>query len=438
MKKNVVTIAGGGSGYTPGILLTVLKFKEEFPLKEIRLYDIDEQRNSDMGIIVDFLLKKQRPDVKLTVTQDPETAFTGCDFVFSQIRAGGMKMREKDEKIPLKYGLVGQETCGLGGFSYGMRSMKSFLEMVGFIEKYAPNAWILNYTNPESIIAESVRRKFPNIKIINACDQTISIEELLDKSFGYDRKNFIAQYYGLNHFGWYKEIYDVTRGKDILPEIIEKIKKQGLDVSGMEPSWAHTYNVMTDMVREFFPKYLPNNYLQYYLYEDRALEKENPNYTRANEVMDSRLKKIKDTVAEIKANPNLDTIDYATESHGLYIVEMAISILHNKNDRFMLIVPNKGAIPNLRPDAVVEIPCYVNAKGVEPVSMREGIPDLHKGMMEAQVAAEKLLVDAFFEHSYQKALEAFALNQTVPNATIAKKILNEFIEVNGDYWVELK
>lgn len=436
--SNVITIAGGGSGYTPGILLTILNFREEFPVSEIRLYDIDHERNADMGIIMTYLLNKNHENVKLIVTENPQEAFTGCDFVFSQIRVGGMKMREKDEKIPMKYGLVGQETCGVGGFAYGMRSMKGFLEMVGFIEKYAPNCWILNYTNPETIIAESVRRQFPKIKIINACDMTIGIEELIEKSFGYDRRNFICQYYGLNHFGWYREIYDVSRQKDILPEIITKIKKQGFDVSGMEPSWAHTYRVMADMVREFFPKYLPNNYLQYYLFQDRALEEENPNYTRANEVMDGRLRKIKDTVNKIKENRDLDTIDYASESHGLYIVEMAISILHNKNDRFMIIVPNHGAIPNLRSDAVVEIPCYVNARGVEPISLRYNIPDLHKGLMEAQVASEKLLVDAFFENSYQKALEAFALNQTVPNATVAKKVLNDFIEANGNYWVELK
>ena len=76
-----------------------------------------------------------------------------------------MEMREKDEKIPLKYGLVGQETCGLGGFSYGMRSMKGFLEMVGYIQKYSPEAWILNYTNPESIILKLLEESFPILKL---------------------------------------------------------------------------------------------------------------------------------------------------------------------------------------------------------------------------------------------------------------------------------
>ncbi|WP_125705851.1 family 4 glycosyl hydrolase [Lacticaseibacillus daqingensis] len=433
----VITIAGGGSGHTPGILLTALRYRKEFLINEIRLYDTDEVRNEDMRIIMDFLLKREHEDVKLVATSDPKDAFTGCDFIFSQIRVGGMEMRELDEKIPLKYGLVGQETCGLGGFAYGMRTMKGFTEMVGFIQQYPPDAWILNYTNPETIVSETVRRQFPNIKIINACDMTIGIEMLLERSFGYDRKNLVATYYGLNHFGWYHDIYDVTKGRDVMPEILEKIKQQGFNTEGTEPSWAHTWNIMADMQR-VFPDNLMNNYLQYYLFPDKIVESANPTYTRANEIMDGRNKTIKENVAKIQENRDLDTIDYKSVAHGQYIVEMAMSIIHNQNKRFMLIVPNMGAIPNLRPDAVVEIPCYVNAKGVEPISLRFDIPDFQKGLMEAQVAAEKLLVDAFFENSYQKALEAFTLNQTVPNATVAKNVLDDFIAANGDYWVNLK
>jgi len=434
--KNIVTIAGGGSGYTPGIVLTLLNNQDNFPVSEIRLYDIDEVRNSDMEIIVNYLLRKNKSNVKLVATLDPKIAFTGVDFIFSQIRVGGMEMREIDEKIPLKYGLVGQETCGLGGFSYGMRSMKGFLEMVQFIQDYAPDAWILNYTNPESIIAESVRRKFPNIKIINACDMTIGIEELIAKSFGYDRKNWITQYYGLNHFGWYHSIYDIKEGKDIMPSLIEKIRQTGMNLDGLDASWSKTYELMRYMIDKF-PENLPNNYLEYYLYPNLIVENSNINYTRANEIMDGRLKKIKETVKKIQNAGSQDEIQYKSDSHGQYIVDIAVSILNNLNRRFMLIVPNKGAIPNLRQDAVVEVPAYVNSRGVEPISLREDIPDFHKGLMEAQVAAEKLLVDAFFEGSYKKALQAFTLNQSVPNADVAKKVLDEFIEANGEYWVKL-
>ncbi|MFO6164193.1 maltose-6'-phosphate glucosidase, partial [Pseudomonas aeruginosa] len=108
------------------------------------------------------------------------------------------------------------------------------------IQNYAPDAWILNYTNPETIIAESVRRAFPNAKIINACDMTIAIEEIVADSFGYDRNNWIPVYYGLNHFGWYDSIYDVNFNRDIMPEILDKIRTNGLDVSNEEPGWAQT------------------------------------------------------------------------------------------------------------------------------------------------------------------------------------------------------
>ncbi|NVF11812.1 6-phospho-alpha-glucosidase [Anaerococcus sp. AGMB00486] len=435
-KKIKVTIAGAGSGYTPGMVLTLLK-SDELDVNEIRLYDNDSEKNKDMGIIIDFIIKNGGYSVKILVTEDPKVAFAGIDFVFSQIRVGKIEMREKDEKIPLKYGLVGQETCGLGGFSYGMRSMKGFSELVELIQMYAPNAWILNYTNPETIVAETVRRKFPKAKIINACDMTIGIEEIICDSFGYDRKNWIQEYYGLNHFGWYKSIYDISKSKDVMPEIIDKIKEIGFNTEGLDKSWALTYQNMRKLVKDF-PENIPNNYLEYYLYSEMIVEESDINYTRANQIMDGRLKKIKDTVKEIKNNPNLDSIDYESDSHGQYIVDIATSLLYNKNNRFILIVENMGAIPNLRFDATVEVPCYVNSKGIEPIRLGFNIPDFHKGLMEAQVASEKLLVDAHFENSYQKALEAFALNQTVPNALVAKKVLDEFIEANGDYWVELR
>ncbi|OJF91892.1 maltose-6'-phosphate glucosidase [Alkalibacterium sp. 20] len=432
----VITIAGGGSGYTPGIVLTLLKNQSDFSISEIRLYDIDNVRNSDMEVIIRHLLKKEKSNIRLVATIDPQEAFESVDFIFSQIRVGGIEMREFDEKIPLKYGIVGQETCGVGGFSYGLRSMKGFLEMVGYIQKYAPDAWILNYTNPETIISEAVRRKFPEIKIVNACDQTIAIEELIAHSFGYDRRNWITNYYGLNHFGWYQSIYDISKKKDIMPEIIEKIITQGFKTDHLDLSWAKAFKLMERMVTDF-PEHVPNNYLEYYLYPNLIVENADPKYTRANEIMDGRLKKIKETANLIRSASSLEDVDYDSDSHGQYIVDIAVSILNNLNRRFMLIVPNKGAIPNLREDAVVEIPCYVNSNGVEPISLRKEIPDFHKGLMEAQVASEKLLVDAFFENSYQKALQAFTLNQSVPNAVVAKKVLDELMEKNVDYWVEL-
>lgn len=439
-KKQIITIAGGGSTYTPGIIQAVLTNADRLPIKEIRLYDNDAERNQDMFIIIQLLLTKEGySEVDLVVTEDPQVAFMGCDFIFSQIRVGGLKMRELDEKIPLRHGLVGQETCGLGGFAYGMRSMAGLLEIVGYVQKFAPEAWILNYTNPESIVSEAVRRRYPEAKMINACDMTISLEETIAVNYGYDRKNWVPTYYGLNHFGWYTEIYDKALGRDVMPEIIEKLNSQEMNVADFnegDASWQEAFKMMSVMTKDF-PTHIPNNYLAYYLYADMMVEKADLTYTRANMVMDGREKNTKEMARKIRSGLTEDVLTFNFGEHGQYIVDMATSILNDEHRRFMLLVPNQGAIPNLRPDAVVEVPAYVGATGVEPISLRAPINDFHKGLMEAQVAAEKLLVDAYFEGSYQKALQAFTLNQTVPNARVAKKILDEMIVANQDYWPTL-
>ncbi|MBP1044015.1 maltose-6'-phosphate glucosidase [Vagococcus sp. BWB3-3] len=436
----IITIVGGGSTYTPGIIQAILKSKKVFPVKEIRLYDNDQERNHDMFLIIQLLLTtNQMQAVTLVETVDPEIAFKGADFIFSQIRVGGLAMREQDEKIPLKYGLVGQETCGVGGFAYGLRSLGGLLTIVEDIQQHAPNAWILNYTNPESIISEGIRRAFPNINMLNACDMTISIEETIALNYGYDRKNWISTYYGLNHFGWYRSIYDNSLGRDVMPEIIKKIQTTYLRVADFnkgDEAWQAAFEMMSVMVRNF-PDYLPNNYLEYYLYPDMIVEEADVNYTRANMVMEGREKKTKRMAAAIKAGETRNVLDFNFGEHGQYIVDMAVSILKDQRRRFMLLLPNRGSIPNLRSDAVVEIPAYVGATGPEAISL-EPINDFHKGLMEAQVAAEKLLVDAFFEGSYQKALQAFTLNQTVPSARIAKQVLDEMMIANGDYWPKLR
>ncbi|MGG6583125.1 UNVERIFIED_CONTAM: 6-phospho-alpha-glucosidase, partial [Clostridioides difficile] len=123
-----------------------------------------------------ILFKEEYPKATLEYTTNPDEAFIDVDFVFVQMRTGGLKMRELDEKIPLQFGLVGQETCGAGGFAYGLRSIGDMIEMVKTVRKYSPKAWILNYTNPAAIVAEALKRVFPDDKrLLNMCDQPVNL-----------------------------------------------------------------------------------------------------------------------------------------------------------------------------------------------------------------------------------------------------------------------
>lgn len=441
MKKFSITIAGGGSTFTPGIILMLLENLDRFPIGKIKLYDNDKERQDIIANACEIVLKEKSPDIEFMATTDPEKAFTDIDFVMAHIRVGKYKMRELDEKIPLKYDVVGQETCGPGGIAYGMRSIGPILEIIDYMEKYSPNAWMLNYSNPAAIVAEATRRLRPKSKVLNICDMPIGIETRMAEILGLkSRKDMTIKYYGLNHFGWWSDIRD-KQGNDLMPKLKEHVAKYGYvvnngDAQHTDESWNDTFAKAKD-VYALDPNTLPNTYLKYYLFPDYVVKHSNKDYTRANEVMDGREKFVFGECKKIIENKSTEGCKLHIDEHASYIVDLARAIAYNTQERMLLIVENKGSIVNFDPTAMVEIPCIVGSKGPEPLRIGE-IPQFQKGLMEQQVSVEKLVVDAWVEGSYQKLWQAITLSKTVPSASVAKLILDELIEANKEYWPVLR
>lgn len=442
MKKFSIVIAGGGSTYTPEIILMLLDNLDKLPLRAIKLYDNDEERQNKVAKACEIIVKEKDPSIEYLATTDPELAYTDVDFCLAHIRVGKLAMRELDEKIPLKYGVVGQETCGPGGIAYGMRSITGVLENIDYMEKYSPQCWMLNYSNPAAIVAEACRRLRPNSRVINICDMPIGMEQTIAKILGFqNRKEMDIRYFGLNHFGWWTSIKDKDGN-----EYIDKLTKHQLtygncpadsvDTDFTDESWHETAKKVKDLV-SVDPTMAPSSYLQYYLYPDDMVAHSNPDYTRANQVIDGREKRVFGECAKIEAAGTAKDTALKIGIHALFIVDLATALAFNTHERMLLIVENNGAIENFSPDAMVEIPCIVGKDGYEPLSIGK-IPTFQKGLMEEQVAVEKLTVDAWMEGSYHKLWQALTLSKTVPSAGIAKKILDDLIEANKGYWPELK
>ena len=440
MKKYKVVIVGGGSTWTPGLLKSLCEKKNEFPMEELRMYDINAERQAVIGEFAKVLFAEEYPDLKFLYTTDKAQAYKEADFVFCQIRSGGFDMRMLDEQIPLAHGVVGQETCGAGGFAYGLRSIPDMIQIVRDARTYANDPWILNYTNPAAIVAVALERVFPgDKKIVNMCDQPVNLLQSFAKVLGIRRQDIVPEYVGLNHFGWFTNLTD-RDGNDLLAPLREKILSEGFlpaDAAERDASWLHTYAMVQTIMRDF-PDYVPNTYLQYYLYPEQVVAQLDPDHTRTEEVRNGREKRVFTQCRQAARQGSTKGLTIAkSEVHADMIVEVASSIAFDKGELFIMITRNNGTVSNFHEDAMVETAAHVGANGVTAVPFGK-IDVFMKGLMEGQYAYEHLTVDSYFEGSYKKALQALTLNRTLVDAQKAKAVLDDLIDANQDYWPELK
>lgn len=436
MKKTTVTIIGSGSAYTPGIVNSLLARRESLSLGKIVLTDNDERRLHITGDFLKLLVAETAPEIEVLLTADRREAFQGMDYLLAQIRTGLLEQRALDEKIPMKYGVIGQETCGPGGFAFAMREIPAMIEIARDVVRYAPEAWIINYSNPTAIVGEAIHRAVPEAKNICICDVPPWLQSDLARFSGGNVRDFSWRYYGLNHLGWFTHMYD-KQGHDLLPGIIQHLAEGGsLGGKATDEHWEAVSKRQGKAVRDFSDA-LPVSYLQYYYYPDEMFAAEDPDYTRAQFCLDHREK---ETYAMCLAGVEKGTAlgnNLADEIHGDFIVDLVNAIENNTHEEFIINAPNDGIIPNFTQDALVECLATVDAGGYHPLSVGT-IPVFQKGLMEVMKAYELLTVEACMEGSYEKALKALTLNPIVPSANVARKILADYMEANKAYWPELK
>lgn len=434
--SHVITISGAGSCRTPALVGTLMSMKERFPVSKVIFFDKDLERFGKIEDYCKLLIKTFSPQTEVVITDEMDEAYKACDFVFCQMRVGQNSMRSYDEKIPLKHGLVGQETCGPGGFAYGMRSIGSMKEMVDCVRKFSKDTWILNYTNPAAIVGLALDRLFPDDKrIINMCDQPYSMLVSFAKILNVDVKKLRTRYFGLNHFGWFTELYD-TDGNDYFDRLRDYLINEDFKPYNAEQrtqSWLDTYlrvNKMMNCVAE----YIPTTYLQYYFYSDEIVQESDAHFTRADETIQTREKEVWDICQKAVGEEELGDIEVLTSPvFGSMMVEVAESIAYDLNNEFVVIARNNGLIDNFSPEAVVEVAGTLGKEGVKGIPYGP-IKPFYKGLMENQYAYEELTCEAWMEKDYTKALMALSLNRTVNSFDKAKAVLDDLMEVNKEYW----
>jgi len=410
-----IAVIGAGSPYTPELIEGLAARQECLPVREVRLMDIDEQRLSVMaGFCRRFAHRLGLASV-LTATTDRREALEGADFVVTQIRVGGNAARVRDEQIPLRYGLIGQETTGAGGMMKAFRTIPVMLEIARDVERYSPGAWIINYTNPTGMVAEAVTR-YTGARIAGLCSGGIFPAHWTARALGVDPSRVRYDYFGLNHMNF---AYNLTvDGRPLTDEEFDRVAER-------------VRTVDADLIRQL--RLLPSPYLQYYFHTGaRVAAMRAARRTRGQEVLALE----KEIFAQL-ADPACDTKPEALKQRGGGgYSEVALGVIHalaTGTDTWAVVnVPNRGTVGFLPADAVIETTCLVGAGGIRPLALGE-VPAAVRGLVAAVKNYEQLAVEAAVTGDRRTALLALLAHPLVRDYDLARPLLDDLLEANRPF-----
>ena len=410
-----ICVIGAGSPYTPEIIEILAQMRESLPIQEISLMDIDGQRLDIMHGFCQRYAARLSYNIAITKTTDRKQAIAGSAFINTQIRVGGNASRVKDERIPLSMGLIGQETTGAGGFAKALRTIPAMLEIARDVEVLAPDAWIINYTNPTGLVAEAVLSQ-TKAKIAGLCAGGLFPRNWTAEALNIPPADIRYDFAGLNHMNF---AYNLTiKGRSITPEEFSLAAER---FSSVDKSLIMKLGA------------LPSPYLQYYFHQGKLVkEAAAAPQTRGETVMELEEELYRDF-----ADPS---IDYKPESlkkrGGGGYAEVAGSVmgaLYNNRDTWAVVnVPNSGVFPFLPKDAVIEAPCIINAAGITPIAQGPP-PKAVWGLIAAVKNYEMLAVEAAITGCRDTALLALMAHPLVGDYEIAAPLLEKLLEANKKY-----
>ena len=415
------SIIGAGSTYTPELIEGFIERNEALGFDDIVLMDIDPEGLELVGGLAKRQLVQGGFMGKVTLTEDLSCALDGASFVFAQIRPGRMAGRIRDEKIPLKYGLIGQETTGAGGFMQAMRTVPVIMDIVTQMKRLsADDAWMINFSNPSGIIAEAVLN-LTDANMIGLCNCAINmvkgIAEVID-TYDYD-----YEYVGLNHLSWITSVVKHGEKENLVSSLagIADTRMKNNPVAEIDPA----------LMRAI--PYVPSSYLNWYYAREQQLKK----CLDAEKTRGEVCVEIEDKLREQYANPDLKEkpAELAQRGGALYAtaaVSAAEAIACDKQELHVVAAKNNGAVPFMDDDDVVEVLCKLGKNGITPQKVTV-YNEYVIGLMRAVKAYEKLTVRAALEGDRDIALAALMAHPLVGDVEKAVPMLEEMLQANKEF-----
>ncbi len=422
-----IAVIGGGSSYTPELMEGIINHKDSLPVTEVVLIDIPEgeKKVSINTAFAKRMAEKAGLPISVRYTLDRREGLKDASFVIAQIRVGGLDAREKDERIPLKYDVIGQETTGPGGFFKALRTIPVMLSICRDMEEVCKDAWLINFTNPSGIITEAILKN-TKVKCIGLCNVSINMRYDAAERLSVSPDELDCRFIGLNHLSVMNHAY--YQGKDRI-----------LDAVSVENTESVVKNIQKDAEMDAVAKELGcllSPYMQYFYTEKEALQHEKMEAIGLTGTRAAQVKEVEKNLFECYKDINLREKPAALAKRGGARYSMAAiclidSIYNDTNDVQVVDVFNNGIIPQLPDDVVIEVNCRIGRNGAAPLA--SDVPASVLGLIGQVKAYEEYTIEAAITGDRNKALIALLNNPLIHDVRDAKGILNELLEAHRAY-----
>ncbi|MER8069978.1 6-phospho-beta-glucosidase [Streptomyces sp. NPDC094034] len=433
-----LTILGGGGFRVPLVYGALLGDHAEGRVTHVTLHDLDAARLTAVARVLAEQAASVPDAPTVTATTDLDEALRGADFVFSAIRVGGLEGRAADERVALDHGVLGQETVGAGGIAYGLRTVPVAVDIARRVARLAPDAWVINFTNPAGLVTEAMSRHLGD-RVIGICDSPVGLGRRVARALGADPDEASIDYVGLNHLGWLRGLR--VAGRDELPRLLADTEALGSFEEGklFGTEWLQSLGA------------IPNEYLHYYYFNREAVRAyQEAEQTRGAFLHDQQARFYDEM--ERPGTPALATWDRTRaereatymaanreaagvgerdapdlESGGYEKVALALmrAIARDERTTLILNVRNRTTLRVLDEEAVIEVPCFVDANGAHPLAVSP-LPHHATGLVCAVKAVEREVLAAAESGSRATAAKAFALHPLVDSVTVARRLVDGY------------
>jgi 6-phospho-beta-glucosidase len=421
-----ITVIGAGSSYTPELFADLAAEAEPLNVEQVVLMDLNAERAAFVANLSEKLVKASGQEIKVSGIVDLEEAIHGADFILLQIRVGGLSARVRDEKLPMEFGMVGNETTGAGGFVCALRTISATLEIARVIERLSPNAWVFNLSNPAGIVTETLLKN-TNLKVMGFCNIPINTTYALAEVLGVSPETVQLDSFGLNHLSWVRRVF--VDGEERLQPLIAEtcatdsiLYRRGIVDDFMEPDFFRTLAM------------IPSWYVRYFYFPEQTLEEDRGQAQSKGE---------KDMQAEARLSEIFSTAGYDEEArqilsskggaqYYLPVLQAIHAIVNDSGDMIVADVRNGTALPDLPPNVCVEVPARIFRERTEPLPIG-AMPLSVRGLVQTVKAYEELTIQAALTGSRDIAIEALMANPLVGSFGKASRFFDRVLENEHAY-----